>query len=462
MRVLALLLCAGITYALSQTLILPAMPALVAELDADPLAVSWLLTAYLVAASVATPLIGRLGDLLGRGRVLTWTMAVFCAGSLVCSVGDSLPLLVAGRVLQGVAGGVFPLAYGVIRDTFPAEARMRAIGTLSVSLGVGAALGPAVAGVIVDHAGPSAIFLVGMTGALPALAAARVIPDAPRPGRAEIDWLGAAVLGGGLAALLILLTQGQTVGWTSPPALALALASVMLLRAWVAVERRRRAPLVDLASLRRPAVALTNIAAACVGCGIFMAYVPLAPIAQAPAATGYGFGWSVTAAGALLVPHGLVQIVAGPWAGGLCARAGAAATLVLGAGLNTIAMVALALVHGPLALVALGAVLGIGQAMALTAMANLMVAAVPRDEVGIATGVNTVMRTIGMAVGSALSAALLAAATAPGSALAAEWGYVIAFGVAAAATAGAVACGLALSRAPAVSAAPARAGRAPA
>lgn len=453
---LALLLCAGVTYALSQTLILPAMPALVATLHAGPLAVSWLLTAYLVAASMATPLIGRLGDLLGRGRVLTWTMAVFCAGSVLCAAGDSLSLLVAGRVLQGAAGGVFPLAYGVIRDTFPGPTRTRAIGTLSVSLGVGAALGPAVAGVIVDHVGPSAIFLVGMTGALPALAAVRVIPEAPRPARTDIDWLGAAVLAAGLTALLVLLTQGQAFGWASPASLALALAAVALLRAWIVIERGRRAPLVDLALLGRPSVAFTNVAALCVGCGIFMAYVPLAPIAQAPTSTGYGFGWSVTAAGALLIPHGLVQIAVGPWAGSLCERIGGARTLLAGAGLNTVAMVAIAVAHNsPLVLLTLGGVLGIGQALALTAMATLIVAAASRDEVGIATGVNTVMRTIGMAVGSALSAAVLAAATAPGSALAAEWGYVVAFAVAAAATAGAVACALALARAPALTPAPA-------
>ena len=170
------------TYALSQTLILPAMPALVRELGASPVAVSWLLTAYLVAASVATPLIGRLGDLYGRGRMLSAVMVVFIAGSIVCALGDSLALLVGGRILQGAAGGVFPLAYGIIRDTFPDATRMRAIGTLSVSLGVGAALGPALAGVIVDHAGPSAIFWIGLPGALPALAAGRLIRDAGRRG----------------------------------------------------------------------------------------------------------------------------------------------------------------------------------------------------------------------------------------------------------------------------------------
>jgi MFS family permease len=423
------------------------MPALVRSLDASPLAVSWLLTAYLVAASVATPLIGRLGDLLGRGRVLTWVMAAFCAGSVMCALGDSLGLLVAGRVLQGVAGGVFPLAYGIIRDTFPAATRMRAIGSLSVSLGVGAALGPAVAGIIVDHAGPSAIFWAGMLGAVPALCAGRLLPEFPGRSRTPIDWSGAAVLAGALTALLVLMTQGQQLGWTSSYALALVAAAAGLFGWWVAIEGRRPAPLVDLRMLRGPTVALAHVAALCVGCGIFMAYVPLAVIAQAPTSTRYGLGMSVAAAGALLIPHGAVQIIFGPWAGSLCSRVGSRAVLLGGAGINTATMAVIAAVHDSAAsLLLAGAVLGLGQALALTAMANLVVAAVPGHDVGIATGINMVMRTVGMALGSALSAAILVDRT--GSTFPSDDAYVVAFAVAACVTAGAVACALAIPRLP--------------
>jgi MFS family permease len=423
------------------------MPALVRSLGASPLAVSWLLTAYLVAASVATPLIGRLGDLLGRGRVLTWVMLVFCAGSVMCALGDSLAVLVAGRVLQGVAGGVFPLAYGIIRDTFPADTRMRAIGSLSVSLGVGAALGPAVAGIIVDHAGPSAIFWAGMLGAVPTLCAGRLLPELPGRSRMPIDWSGAAVLAGALTALLVLMTQGQQLGWTSSTALALLAAAAGLFGWWVAIEGRRPAPLVDLGMLRGPTVALTNVAALCVGCGIFMAYVPLAAIAQAPTSTGYGLGMSVAAAGALLIPHGAVQIVFGSWAGSLCGRVGSRAILLGGAGINTATMAVIAAVHdSPASLLLAGAVLGLGQALALTAMANLVVAAVPGHDVGIATGINMVMRTVGMALGSALSAAILADGT--GATFPSDHAYVVAFAVAACVTAGAVACALAIPRLP--------------
>jgi MFS family permease len=455
----ALLLSAGATYALSQTLILPAMPALVRELGASPAAVSWLLTAYLVSASVATPLIGRLGDLLGRGRVLAWVMAVFCAGSVVCAVGDSLPLLVIGRALQGAAGGVFPLAYGIIRDSFPAETRMQAIGLLSVSLGVGAALGPPLAGVIVDHAGPSAIFWPSIVGALPALAAARLVPDARSRRGARIDWLGAAVLAGALTAVLVLLTQGEALGWTSPAALALAAGGAALAAAWIAVERRQAAPLVDVRALARPALACPNLAALLIGCAIFMAYVPLAAIAQAPTSTGYGFGWSVAAAGALLIPHGIVQVVAGPLAGRLCATAGPRAALLLGTTIEAAAIAVIALLHrSPLALITAATALGVGQGLALTAMANAVVVAVPHSEVGSATGINSVMRTVGMALGSALSAAILAGGVSAG-AFAPEHAYVTTFVVAACVMTGAVAAAAALPRRVAVPAAVATEGR---
>jgi MFS family permease len=407
---------------------------------------------------VSTPLIGKLGDLYGRGRMLTAVMVVFCAGSIACALGDSLAVLVAGRVLQGAAGGVFPLAYGIIRDTFPERTRMRAIGAMSVSLGVGAALGPALAGVIVDHAGPSAIFWIGLPGALPALAAFRLIPDTGRRGPARIDWLGAALLAGALAALLILMTQGRELGWTSAAALALGVSTPGLFGAWLAAEARQTAPLVDVRLLRRPTVALTNTAAACIGCGIFIAYVPLAPIAQAPPATGYGLGLSVSAAGALLIPHGVTQILVGPWAGSLCSHIGSRATLLIGAGINTATMALIAVAHDSVAALLLGGgILGIGQACALTAMANLIVACVAQDEVGIATGINTVMRTIGMAVGSALSAAILAAG---GDVLPSDHAYVVAFALAACVTAGAVACATALPRDRAPRAEPVPVGRA--
>ena len=243
------------------------------------------------------------------------------------------------------------------------------------------------------------------------------------------------------------MTQGQRLGWTSAATLGVAGVGALLARWWVAVESRRAAPLMDLALLRRRTLALTNAAALCVGCGIFMAYVPLAAIAQAPRATGYGFGLSVAAAGALLIPHGVGQILAGPWTGGLCARIGSRATLIIGTSLNASMMAAITAFHGsPFSLLLAGGVLGLGQAFALTAMANLVVGAVAAGDVGIATGVNGVMRTVGMALGSAMSAAIVASGSASGLATDHAYAVAFAFAVAACVTAGAASCAVAIRR----------------
>src|SRR5215208_1629393 len=117
--VLFVLLLAGVSFALSQTLVVPALAAISEDLDAGQTATSWVLTGFLLSASIATPIVGKLGDLFGKGRVLTAVLVLFSVGSVVNALAGSIGMLIAGRVLQGAAAGVFPLAFGIVRDTFP-------------------------------------------------------------------------------------------------------------------------------------------------------------------------------------------------------------------------------------------------------------------------------------------------------------------------------------------------------
>src|SRR3954465_5434100 len=131
------LLLAGMAFALSQTVVSPALPEIQRQYGADPASAAWILTGYLLAASVATPIVGKLGDLFGRGKVLTIVLLVFAAGSAVCALAPSLAVLVLGRVIQGVGGGIFPLAFGIIRETFPPERVATAIGGATPPFGIG-------------------------------------------------------------------------------------------------------------------------------------------------------------------------------------------------------------------------------------------------------------------------------------------------------------------------------------
>ena len=429
--VLAVLLAAGISFALSQTIVLPALSVLGEQYGASATATSWVVTAYLLSASVSTPIVGKLGDVHGKGRVLTVVLVLFALGGLVNALAGSIELVIAGRVLQGVAAGVFPLSFGIIRDTFPPERVPGAISLISSVFGVGAGIGLPLSGVIVDHTHPSVVFWISLVAVPAAVGAHLVVPRTGTVSGMRIDWTGALLLSGALALLLLGVTQAPQLGWGSPGNVGLLAGGVALLVAWVAVERRVAQPLIELAVLRHRAVLATNTTGLLTGLAMFSGFLLIPQIAQAPTSTSYGLGASVTVAGLLLAPSAVGQLVAGPFAGRLGVRIGFRATLVIGSLLNVAAFGLLAVLHDRWWHLALGGLLlGAGVAFAFASMANLIVAAVEQREVGIATGINTVMRTIGGAFGSAVSTAVLASTAAAGG-LPSGGGYRTAFGLAA-------------------------------
>jgi MFS family permease len=429
--VLVVLLAAGVSFALTQTIVLPTLSVLGQQYDASVTATSWVVTGFLLSASVATPIIGKLGDVYGKGRVLTVVLLLFALGGTVNALAGSIEVVIAGRVLQGVAGGVFPLSFGIIRDTFPRERVPGAISLISSVFGVGAGIGLPLSGVIVDATHPSVVFWISLIALPAAIASHRVIPRTARLEGVRIDWAGALLLSGALALLLLGVTQAPTLGWGSPENVGLLLGGGCLLVAWVLVEQRVAQPLIELSVLRQPAVLATNVTGLLTGLAMFSGFLLIPQIAQAPESSGYGLGASVTVAGLLLAPSALSQLVAGPVAGRLGVRLGFRTTLLIGSLLSASAFGWLALLHEQAWHLAVGGLLlGAGIASAFASMANLIVAAVRQDEVGIATGINTVTRTVGGAFGSAVSTAVLAS-TIGADGVPSDGGYRLAFGLAA-------------------------------
>jgi EmrB/QacA subfamily drug resistance transporter len=433
------LLLAGMAFALSQTVVSPALPEIQREYGADPSSAAWILTGYLLAASVATPIVGKLGDLFGRGRVLTVVLLGFAVGSVVCALAPSLGVLVGGRVIQGVGGGIFPLAFGIIRETFPPERVATAIGGISATFGIGGGVGLVVAGLIVEALDASWLFWLGLMALPAAFAIWRYVPNEETRPDAKVDWLGAAILSVALASLLYGLSKANAWGWGSPRVLALSLGGLGLAGFWAWLETRIDQPLVDMRVLRRRSVLMTNITAVLVGFSMFASFLLVPQLAQTPESAGYGFGASVTGAGLLMLPSTLVMLVAGPWAGRLATRASSRLPLVLGTSSGMLAFVFYALFHGSEWEICVGgALLGIGIGFSFASMANLVVESVPRGEVGVATGINTIMRSLGGALGAQLVASLLTSRTIAGGEIPAEAAYTDAFVVAA------IAAGLAM------------------
>src|SRR5215210_1001729 len=243
--VLFVLLLAGVSFALSQTLVVPALPSISKEFGASATATSWVLTGFLLSASVATPIVGKLGDLFGKGRVLTAVLLLFALGGAVCALAGSIGVLIGGRVIQGVAGGVFPLAFGIVRDTFPPERVASGLGLVSAIFGIGGGIGLPLSGVIVDNFDLSWLFWISLVALPAALAAFTLMPPSPRAPRVRIDWLGAALLSSALAAVLLGVTEANSWGWDSARTLGLIAGGLLLLVLWTRFEARRQDPLID-------------------------------------------------------------------------------------------------------------------------------------------------------------------------------------------------------------------------
>ena len=213
---LGVLVISALAYALSQTLVAPALPAIQHELSTSTTTVTYVLTAYLLSASVATPIVGRLGDMFGKERMLVVTLIAFGLGSLIAALSHSIGILIAGRVIQGVGGAVFPLAFGIIRDEFPPERVATGIGLISATFGIGGGAGLVLSGVIVDNLSYEWLFWLGVFATAVAVVATHLfVPESPVKSPAKIDWVGAAGLAIGLSCVLLAVSEGNRWGWGS-------------------------------------------------------------------------------------------------------------------------------------------------------------------------------------------------------------------------------------------------------
>jgi EmrB/QacA subfamily drug resistance transporter len=445
---LAVLALSALAYALLQTMVAPALPAIQHDLHASTTSVTWVLTIYLLTASVATPVLGRLGDMYGKERMLLITLIVFGIGSLIAALSHALAPLIVGRAVQGLGGAVFPLAFGIIRDEFPREKVASAIGLISATFGIGGGAGLVLAGVLVDHLSWEWIFWVGLVMvAIAAVATHYFVPESPIKVPAKIDWTGAGLLSAALVCLLLAVSQGNSWGWGSPRVVGLLVASVVIAVVWVRFEMRHPEPLVNMRMMRRRPVWTTNVTALLVGFGMFGSFILVPQFVQAPAVAGYGFNATVTQAGFFMLPSTVVMLVAGPLSGVLGTRVGSRVPLLMGTLVAASAFLFLAIAHTERWHIYVGtALMGAGIGLAFAAMANLIVEAVEPTETGVATGMNTIMRSIGGSIGAQLAASIVAGHVAANTHLPAESGYTAAFALSAAGLALAFAAALAIPR----------------
>src|SRR5680860_1082515 len=419
--VLVLALC-GTAVSLMQTLVVPLLPDFPRLLDTSADNASWLVTVTLLTSAVATPILSRLADMHGKRRMIVVSLLVLLAGSLLGAASDSLVVLIIARALQGFAPALIPIGISTMRDELPPEKIGGAVALMSATLGIGAAVGLPLSGVIYEAFGWQAVFWgsVAMSVVMLVLGLT-VVPEAgvQTPGR--FDWLGAVLMSIALTALLLGISKGGVWGWTSQWTLLSFVVAVLVFALWAPWELRTGQPLVDLRTSARRPVLLTNIASLLTGFALFANLLVATQQLQIPVASGVGFGLGVTEAGLAMLPGGVLMVLMAPVSASITRRFGARITLVTGLSVTGFGYVVRVLLDGSILQLILGvSIVSIGIAMSFAAMPVLIMQSVPISETAAANGLNTVVRSIGTSTCSATVAAVLAAGTVVGGAFPSE------------------------------------------
>ncbi len=441
-----------------QTLVVPVIANIRADLGASATSVSWVVTANLLAAAVLTPVLGRLGDLYGRRPVMIGILIVVLAGSVLAATTADLPLLILARVAQAASFGLFPLAIGVLREELPPQRLTGAMALVSGMLAVGAGLGLTVTGLLMRDGGDyRRLFWLATALSVIGLAGVAGLPRRPAAASGRLDLIGAGLLGLGLVLLLLPLEEGNNWGWGSARVIGLLVAAVVVLTVFVLAERRISQPLVSIRLLTDRPIVVANLAGLCLGFSMFAVFLSVSSLVQTPpSVAGYGFASTVLAASMVyLLPGNVGGVITAPLGGRLVSRFGAKATLVVAALVSGAGFAMLAVLHGATWQVIVGAfAVNTGVTLGYAALPALLVENVPPAETGIANSMNSIARTVGMSLGTAFVVTMLTRNLVPGAPVPHESQFLVIFVTGAAlalAAAAAVAFGLPRHGRPAVS-----------
>lgn len=428
--IIGVLAAAGMLSSLQFSLIVPALPELPALLRASTADTSWVLTITLLAGTVGTPIIARLADMYGRRRMLLLSLVLLVIGSIIAPLGMNLPVMLAGRALQGFAMAILPIGISLLSSLVsPARAKM-GIALMSATLGIGSTMGLGLSGVLTAWGGLYAVFWFSAVAGIAFIVLVYVVIDeVPTSGGARFDVLGALMLTGSLTCILLVISQVVDWGLTSPIVITLTLVGLAVLALWIPYELRHSDPVVDVRLAIRSPTLQINIASFVGSFGMYTNFLLTMQEARGPAAEGMGLGIPIVTAGLVLTPSALAMILFAPAAGRMLDRFGGKPTLIFGSAVMTAAYLFRSFVHDGLAMVLLGSLLvGVGVAFAFAAMPALILASAPPAQAAAATGVNSLSRALAGAVASAAFALVLTALpSTPGGDYLSDAGLTVSF-----------------------------------
>lgn len=368
----------------------------------------WVVTAYLLTISSLLPALGRLADLLGRGRVYKVGFLVFAAGSALCGLAQGVGTLVAFRVVQGI-GAAMLMANGmaIVVESFPPTERGRALGSIGSVVAVGSLTGPTLSGVMVGAIGWRSIFYINVPIGVAAYFLAEIyLKKGQRKSGEGFDFAGALLFASGIMSLLSGLAFGEDLGWGSAPILALFGLAAVILVAFILVELRVKYPMIDMSLFKNPLYTAGNLAGFISFVSMFFATM-LLPFYLADV-RGYG----PEQIGIVMLAFPLAMIVTSPVSGWLSDRIGPVILTMAGMAVGSAGLVLLSrigLTDGTASIAARLALLGLGSGLFQSPNNSAIMGSVPPQKSGVTSGIIATVRNVGMMVGAAASASVFTA-----------------------------------------------------
>lgn len=375
--------------------------------------VSWVSTSALLSGAVSTPVMGRIGDMYGKRKVMQLNLLLLAIGSTVCALAPNVWVLVGGRTLQGMSLSVLPIAMALAKDLLPPAKLNSGIALVSAMLGIGGGIALPLAGVMFDVWGwQSAFWLSAVLALVGMVVTAKVIPPIAPGERAAFDITGAVLLSVVLVAMLLPLSKSSAWGFLQPKPLTCYTVGIVGLFAWFRYERRPEVPLVNVRLMRERPLLLTNLAGVLLGFGMFGNNFVTLFLLQAPKEGSHGFDMSVMGAGLVLLPAALSMMCMAPVSAALTNRFGPRMTLWIGSAAMGCSFALRPFLLGSTFLVGLGAVMvACGVGLAYGAMPAVVMSYVPISESSSANAMGTLGRSLGASINSATFAALLSSLT---------------------------------------------------
>lgn len=416
-----------VSHSLVQALSIPIIGEIAAEFDSSLTAGTWTLTAYLIAAAVATPLIGKIGDQVGKAKMFAFSLLLLAVGCFLAAIAPTIEIFILARAIQGAGGGVMPLSFGLVRDYFEPATVARRVGSLNALIAVGMASGMVLGGPLLDLLNLHWLFLIpGLVALGAAFATIRLPRNEVSHSTGRMSLWSVSTLAAWLVTLLIAITWAPDRGWSNPLILLLFLASAILIWAWVRSELRASVPVMDMKIMSRADVFLGNALALLAGSVAFGTFAFIPQWVQQPEPVG--FGASITLSGIMILPAAVFTFISGQFVVPIAWRYSPPVAVIVGAVVAGLGIAQMLIWHEQpwTPFVATGCI-GLGMGTIFACVSALVVTMVPGEQTGVVAGMNANVRMIGGALGTAVLTSIVVANYHPESGLPSYAGFFWAF-----------------------------------